>query len=428
MKHWLVTYWGGNMSKTTVPVYLLLDEVSRNMLVSSVAELVTNGVEVIRELSEVSKNRDIKKVVVLEPYLSKRTSYSELILFKRVLGLEFIYLGRDQDLLRSMANIAECHKMDFSNVNYEMLYGIYYKDPAVIKKFDTKVITMSAVREAQELLKGSLDSSVRSVCETVLSFSSISEHNSSVIESQNKTIEFLQAQISQLSETNRQLEKSYHNVISNAVALNESLRQYEVILSRDIYDKIDINKYNSRPSILYLKEYQELMGLNSFLITLSDMFRLQKRMSTKVLMLFDSHDSNRLTRLDSLYTIVKTKYQKRTLIEKDYLVKVGPYRDILDILLNNETNLDVLIIVDCKSHRDFVLSGNFLMLGMCREEANLGKFSLNPKASIVNDSITSRLSWESKPDLSEFKTAEEKFVYLSSRSVISDIYKAFSVT
>ena len=414
-----------SINKLVLPVCLLLDDVSRSKLTIKLAELVQYDVNIVRSIRDVPDSQLKRKIVILEDFLRGENCYSDLLLYKSVLGLEYIYIGLDPVLLEIMKPVADCHSMDPTMINYERLYGIVYQDQAVRSKYLSPADKNEAHKIATEILEeGSVDLKIKRLAEGYLAMEDITSNQSEELQSKSSALSQAQIQLQQTTAHNNMLHSNYLDLIGKAANLNSSLKQYEVILAKDVYDKIDVTRYNTRPNIIYLKEYEELNNMDLLLETLVNMFKYQHRMSVKVLMLFDSSHSKRVMTLPKNYATVTNKFYRRTLLSNDYIAKVGAYKEILETFLINETNLHVLIVVDCKSHLDTVLSGMFLMLPMCRRESSLEIFGLDPKATIVNDAPNNRLSWDNYSAIDSMQSDADKFLYLSSRTLIQDIYKS----
>jgi hypothetical protein len=414
------------MDRIVLNLHLLLDDISRSNLKVSISELIMYDVNIItnfRDLTPEFMDKS-KKVVILEDYLRKNDTYSDLVLYKELFGLEYIYLGLDDVLLKVMSDVASCYKMDSSIVDYDRLYSVVYSDEALLQKYIEKEIVVSNVEIFAESVVSNpvYDDNVRGLAENYLSLLQVLSDKVDKIDSFKLKVSELMTQLQGGSDYSKELERSYHEMISNAINLNRTLKQYESILSKDVYDKIILSKYVNRPSIIYLKEYEELLHLNSLLSTMAEMFKFQYKKSVKVLRLYDSSRSRRVLTIPKYYEVIQNKFVRRSVIANDFLVKVGNYTRVLDLLLTNHSGLDILIIVDCKDHSDVVLTGTALYLNMCRNIMNLPAYGLDKASTIVNNEKGNSMSWDNYEQY-HLMDNQEKFLFLSSRPVMQNIYE-----
>ena len=106
-------------------------------------------------------------------------------------------------------------------------------------------------------------------------------------ELQQKRMQDLVTHCKTLEKENRKLEEGYTKILRDSVNLYNTLQDYEGILTRDIYEKVDLGKYNTKPLVLYFKEYEEILDFQYFVQTLYELFRMHEKNSVKILLLFD---------------------------------------------------------------------------------------------------------------------------------------------
>ena len=215
-------------------------------------------------------------------------------------------------------------------------------------------------------------------------------------------------------------------MMRNSIKLNKSLKEYERIMSKDVYSKISLSNYPNRPIIVYLKEIEELVHQNALIDTLFEILRLQGRHSVKVLRLFDGASCRRVKALPDNYHIVRNQFLVSEITTNDFIAKVGDYREILDIILSNKTGLDVLILVDSKAQDDVILSGASMYFNLCRNRRNLENYNLVRDNTIVNGIEDDNcLVWGHYDQLPRLLSKEEKFLFLASRPVMRTLYDLF---
>lgn len=412
------------MQKRSLPITLLLDDLSRTKMKTNVADLILVGVQVVSSLREVNDTyfEESNILVVLDGALRKSSTYSDLVLYKKVWNLHIVFISQDEVLLKSMSSIASCFCMDPSIIDYERLYGIASNDKAVIGQYSSDYAVSEMSKIAKDILNNPNSSSnSKRVSEAFLAVGSIllerEQENNELMAKMEEMKIYLQG----VEEQKVNLEQANMKFLEHSLEMNKTLSQYEVILARDVYDKVNLSRYTSKPNIIYIKVYEELIYMDSFLETLSEMFRYHGRMGVKLLRLFDSSASKKVLAIPSYYKKIENEFTNKDLVNSDFLYKVGPYRTVLDNLLTNSSGVGLLIIVDQKDHADTVISGASLQLATCRSNKRMSLYGLDPRMTIVNDGI-GELSWDYYPEFSTL-TDRERFLFLSSRPVMQAIFE-----
>lgn len=99
---------------------------------------------------------------------------------------------------------------------------------------------------------------------------------------------------------------------------------------------------------------------------------------------------------------------------------------MFDVLLTNNSNLDVLLVFDHKDLNDLIFSGSYLQFNLCRTLKHLESYNIKKENTIVNFAGDEEkgISWDYYPELKteEMKDRERRFLFLSSRPVITRIY------
>lgn len=404
---------------------LLLDDQSRVRMKTNISDLSLLGLNIISELNEINENvlDKSRTIIILEDAMRKGGFPSEMSLYKEVWDLEYAFITLDEDLFEVMQTHASCYRLDPSLLDYDKVYGILYNDAGARRDLDKGYIESEFVEIAKEM-SVSRDNTLkeRKLAEAFLSLSSILSTQEKRIKQLHQEKERDSVNLQKAESYSNELESLYFNLLESATAMNRSLRQYEVILTKDIYTKVQLNRYPNRPKILYLKTYEDLIHMNSFIEVLYEMFKLQGRLNVKVLRLYDSSSSREVLALPTQYVLIQNEFVKRDVIVNDFIAKVGGHREILDIILTNHSGLDLLIIVDCKDHSDTAISGQSLQLALCRNEKHLPVYNLDPEMTVVNNSLDSELSWDHYPEYNNLSN-DDRFLFLSSRPVMQSIFE-----
>lgn len=411
--------------RMSLDLILVLDDLSRRKIKVNISDLVAYNVNIVSSIKEIDRHMVDRcaRIIFLEDYVKNSNFLSELRIYKELYKKEFIYIGSDNIWLDALKEVATCYRMDIAILDYEMLYGIVYNDTATLERFKLQ----DGANFSESLTKAILDSDNydSSTKQLALDYNNLLnalQHKTVSEKKLKERINTLERKALALESSSSKIINGYKELLINAREQQKVLEQYEVILTKDVYDKVSINRYTNRPDIIYFKEYEELLHLHSFFETLYEVFRNQAKVSCKVLFLLDSSASKRVLRFPAYYKRITNKFLSIDLISNDFLVKVGDYKKVLDFLLTNRSKLELLIIVDCKDHNDTVLTGSVLHFNMCRNNKYLETYGLIRENTVVNNS-DSILSWDTYSNYTQFKQETERFLYLSSRPVIRKIYE-----
>lgn len=402
---------------------LLLDDVSKTIIKTNISVLSSKGITIVTSLNEITNNllKSTHTVFVLEGYAMCACSLPDLRLYKALMGLEYIYIGLDEKWLSVMEPISVCYRADITFLNIEIVQAAYYQDssletPDIESSIDEGCAIATAVLDHRR------DHSTTEVTlsEALLSVLAREDRIRMKQKAAETRLVDLENRNSLLKRDNDCLLSGYSEIVKEAVQMNNALMQYEIIFTKDIYQKINVHSYNDRPQILYLKEQESFLGLDELIDTLYSVFRIQNRQSVKVLRLYDNSGCRRILTLPKHYKVLTNKYLARDIDANDYVCKSGDYVTILESLLLNRLHLDVLIIVDCKDHNDVVLSGAVLTYNLCQRYSSFKSLGLSEDNTITNTKLDNSdvLQWY---DYDLDGDAEERFIALSARLVIQDI-------
>lgn len=420
------------MSRLKLNVILLLDEESRKEIKVDITELALNGVHIIYEFGEITQEmlKETKKVVLLEKFPSIDSSLTDLKLYKEIFRLKYYYIGLNKAYLNFMELIADCYKMDIQYLDYEKLYAILLNDTAILEKHlvaDNALTDEVKIKAENIVVNTVVNDDLRTIAKGFLELYESNKYANEII--QNMKLEMEDSKRKLISElaTSDKLISEYSKIVKEVAKESRHLKQYEMILTKDVYTKMVVSEYQKPPFIIYLKEYEELLHFEKFLWTLKNSIYYQLRKSVKVLKLYDKSASKRILKTPKHYKVISNEFIASDVLTNDYITKSGDHSVILDILLTNTMNLDVLIIVDCKDHDDVVTLGANIVFNLCRNVKHLATYNLSMTNTIVNNAKDYELSWDTYPEYSKLKTEEDRLLFLSSKDVIKGILESVEI-
>jgi hypothetical protein len=409
---------------------ILLDPISRKFVNSNIMDTVVRGVEIINNLNEITKEmvQECPNVIVFESFIQNSYGYADLKLFKAILNIKYTFIGVNDDTLDTLKEYGNTFRCSLDEVDFDIIQSAIFQDFAAEDNSASVNGYNGNLRFAENIL-----SNEHNFDENIVNLAR--EYTSNLFEwmKDRDSLKLLKNKFQHLNTVNDKLQtensilvEGFQGLIQDAAKLNGNIKEYEKIMSRDIYEKIDATKYPNRPLIIYLKEFEELIHENSFIETLYEMLRFQGRNSVKVLRLYDGSNCRKVKVLPDYYYRMRNQFLVSDVIANDFLVKVGAYNDVLDIILNNKTGLDVLVIIDCKSMDDVIMSNASLYLNLCRSSNNVVAYGLDYANTVINGvEQEDYLVWSHYTELSQIDSKETKFLFLASRPVMRTIYDSF---
>jgi hypothetical protein len=415
-------------------IILLIDSNSRTRIRTNLSDLSRENIYIINKLEEIDSNmvKDSNKLIVLEDYLRDSNSVEFLDYYRNKLGLDVLFLGKDKMLICLIENIATVYECDITLLDYNLIQSALYNEDSSLYLRSDNQSYFDEMNDVAEMIKIGNDLYDKMSVRLAEAYSRLMDVNKSLLEKVDllqSNLEIKDAECINLEAQNKKYRKGYGDVIKRSYKLGNTLKQYEGILTKDIYEKVNLSNYSNKPKIIYIKEYEEIVDMELFISTLFELIRIQKQESVKCLFLFDGRTSKRMVTLPKYFKKIYSKFTTSDLVTNDFLAKTGSHIEVLDALLTNKFKLSNLIIVDCKSANDICILGQSLSLNLCRNPEHVELFSLPEKTTIVN-SNSGKNYLEMKDyskKLSELDSNDDKLLYLSSQVLFQRILELYEI-
>ena len=412
---------------------ILIDEEVKSKMKINIGDLANYGAIIIDDIKLLTED-DLgrtNKVIILGHY--KFNGLDELKLFKEVLNLEYYLVTNDRILSELVKSFCNCFIMDYSCISSNMIYSILYNDSGEMAKYKLEDVDLLSEDDIYKILDKTSDEVTRDLCYNYIRLRKLLGEQLKKETSYTSDLRRLDSQILTHIQDNTLLSETLENLVNKVLVQSNTLKSLEIAFTEDFYNNIQTSKFSNRPKVVYFKEYQEMVHENSFIKTLFHSIQNQGKLSCKVVRLHDSYDVLRIKNLEDRYHLVNNKFIESDVVKNDFILSYGNYKKLLEFLLTNKYTLDVLIIIDCKKFEKFydvVVSGyDVINYNICRNKSFSDKLSLNPVNTIVNNDNSSIMSWNYYPEYITSSDSElSKFLFLSSRPVIKNIYKNIKET
>lgn len=403
---------------------LLVDSESRRISTIEIAELKRFDIYIISDLKELlSIKYHEEPVIVLESFLKSEYGISEIILYKELIGLNYIFITNNDVLFKEISRYGKVFSFDISKINYSMIISAINDDNEAAIPFTVRPEN-KFVKIAKIVLEnpGITDDTIKGMSEAILKISEYNEElYSRVNELENyiKVLESLnQNKASQLS----YLSSLVDTMLQQTIKVNDALSQYSFLCQKEVYCKVAMDSFEHHPKIIYFKEYGDFLHLNTFIFTLAETLKRQYDFPVKVLWVMDKNNPLRQKYIPKYYTIFSDGIFQKTLVHiSDYMCTTGGYAEILHSICENQSGVEYLIVLDTKLVDDTILRViDVLRFDLCRNSSKIKEYGLLDSRTIVNNVQNRELSWNHYYEYASLNE-KDRFLFLANRPVINRI-------
>ena len=403
---------------------LLVDSESRRISTIEIAELKRFDIYIISDLKELlSIKYHEEPVIILESFLKSEYGISEIILYKELIGLNYIFITNNDVLFKEISRYGKVFSFDISKINYSMIISAINDDNEAAIPFTVEPEN-KFVKLAKIVLEnpGITDDTIKGMSEAILK---ISEYNSSLysrvneLENYIKVLESLnQNKASQLS----YLSSLVDTMLQQTIKVNDALSQYSFLCQKEVYCKVAMDSFEHHPKIIYFKEYGDFLHLNTFIFTLAETLKRQYDFPVKVLWVMDKNNPLRQKYIPDYYTIFSDGVFQKTLVHvSDYMCTTGGYAEILHSICENQSGIEYLIVLDTKLVDATILRViDVLRFDLCRNSSKIKEYGLLDSRTIVNNVQNRELSWNHYYEYASLNE-KDRFLFLANRPVINRI-------
>lgn len=207
-------------------------------------------------------------------------------------------------------------------------------------------------------------------------------------------------------------------------SLNRDFKR-AVSYSENKYKVLNINEYETPPTIIYIKVYEEIIHFNSFFEALYKSINLKMGRTLKIVNLV-TNETYATKLMSTKWDIEVASLNKQKIQTHDFILKVGDYSSMMDFLLRNEMRLDYVVVIDNLNINKNILLGKLVYFNMCRNSSNLFRYGLDLPNTIVNNNENAPLSYNT---VEKYKLNEEssKLLELSNQTAVQGIIDTLKI-
>lgn len=229
-------------------------------------------------------------------------------------------------------------KADFKILEWNLIYAVLNGDAAVLEPYQrTRLVSA----EFATLLENLPQELVGPVNRMYNSYLSLGAHLHTLIGKNAELEERLQSYKAVGHKTTEAMEE-LKRLLESTVRQN---RAYCAMLSES-YDVTFTGLYTERPRTLYIKTISHLSGVDNLVALLYAVLTKQYKVSCKVVKLVDSTNPLAVSYVPNNYVPLTDTYNTYDVLKNDFMVSLGAYNILFNLLMMNRSGLDVLIVHD----------------------------------------------------------------------------------
>ena len=229
-------------------------------------------------------------------------------------------------------------KADYSKIDWTFIYAVCTKDQAILEAYqasrDAIDVAGNFLSKLPKDMEMPMERLYSTACSLAVRYNSIVEENTKLKEAARVQSSVTKKSRDAIEELAKLLEES-----------QSACHGYEALLSKS-YDQTFGGFYPERPKVLYIKTISHVSGINTLLTLLQTVITRQYLSSCKVVKLVDSHASKTLRYTPMSYKRITDVYDSTAILHSDFIVKLGAYHELFDLLMTNRSGLDYLIVHD----------------------------------------------------------------------------------
>jgi hypothetical protein len=392
---------------------VLYDEHTRKVSQISVGELSANNIAVVSLMSELSAFDANFTVIITEKFiLGDIANYDTLVLYKQLFNFNYIFVGTDTVALKILEPLGKVYKIAYRLIDYGFIRSVLYDERNRELEYSEEdgILSLASADSLNDKDKDYVKSIIGLVNKSV-NYTNKLIHDTEYIRSNNIA---LKKRYSNIFNMNRE-------IISAASKAEDIITQFEVSYVRDVYPEVS-GVYTERPFVFYMKEYQEIRGIEFLVETIMSMFLQHFKWRPKLLRLCDGSSCRLMKRLPGYYHVLDDLFLQKEIIDNSFLVKLGNNKILLEYLLSNREKLGVLVILDSRDYFGKALDESLIdqYYDLCGDSNIMDVYGLLPHRCITND-VGSSLYWNINEDTYKVMSSIDRFLSLSSLDLINKI-------
>ena len=353
----------------TNSIVVLIDQFTKATVETVTYDVLSKHTAVITDIRELSDEHYKGSVVIFEPSFSVIVTPEILAELVGRLEVTVYAVYQNDDAVKCLLDYVKPIKADYSDIGWNFIYAVVNEDLAILEPYQKSVKVLDGFKAIRSRIP-----------EDIVSY--FDRFRGSYMTMVSATRELLQRN-AELQETVIAQETIGKQTIAGLLELKDLLDKsqdkvnaYEAILSKG-YTQVFGGFYPERPHVLYIKQFSHLSGIDTLLSLLFAVITKQYMSSCKVIKLVDSSNALAMRYIPNTYVPITDSYSTAQVLTNDFIMKMGGYNIMFDMLMLNRSGLDYLIVHDMRGVMGVALDStliDFRLNEMSADFAVLGEY------------------------------------------------------
>lgn len=389
-------------------------------------ELLNRNIQVLASLPEIQTVCNEDYVLIFEGYENVKdfVGYMETLAHFSKAKVYYVYSNHFDTALQ-LKNSLNCVEINQDSIidNSLIEYVIYNDNISKmnISKGDEHIFIENLINtDNSEFIL----SNIRGIKLLAISYTEQQKEIKRLIE----RLQIKDVEVQNSEENAQKAREEYEEIIEGYEFLEKNFRTMRDAYKRCVYseenfDVLSLANYDNPPQIIYIKEYEEMIHLNSFLDVLQQTIKRNMGKSCKVIQLVGRGYRNKALTKPPEWYVCNTTFNVKDVYTHELILKGGNYTELIDKLLINEMGLNYLIIVDSLGLDKNIIQGKYYRFNICRNERNIETYQLDRESTIVNNSKAKDVLSYNSMDYNTYKSMDlkTKYMLLANQRAINEI-------
>lgn len=356
-------------------VVVLIDPFTKDSAEKIAFDAISKKAQVVNDIRELDDSCRGCKLIVFEPAFLVVVTREIIAQLREEFKVEVIGIYQSQEMETALGPDATMIKCSYADISWNLIYGIVQSDHAILEPYQKGLEMLDAFKALKSRVPQDMAEYFNRLRGTHIG---LLAEVGKLLEENGKLKDIIASQ----EAIGQRSIKGIRELKQLLDATADRMRAYEAILSED-YDKVFSGFYPDRPTVLYIKSISHVAGIDIFLSVLFTVLTTQYKMSCKVVKLVDSSNSRDIRYVPNSYSPVTDTYNTAQILENEFILKLGAYNLLLDLLLMNKSGLDFLIIHDMRCGLHDALDESLVDLKM--HEVSADYAALEEYTEVISD-------------------------------------------
>lgn len=278
-------------------------------------------------------------------------------------------------------------RADFKILEWNLVYAVLHGDSAVLEPYQRSKTVTKEFADLLENLPVEFQSPVNRMYHSYLSLAA----NFKAALATNAELEERISCYAAVGRKTALAIEELKRLLENTVKQN---RAYCAMLSES-YDVTFSGLYADRPRTLYIKTISHLSGVDNLIALLYAVLTKQYKISCKVVKLVDSTNPLAVTYVPNNYEPITDTYNTYDVLKNDFILSLGAYSVLFNLLMLNRSGLDTLIVHDQRGVTGDAIDGALVDLKLNEMSSDIAV--LDEYNHVLSDSVEhSQFVWDFK--------------------------------